>query len=92
MDHIESKKGENLMFRRILIRKPSLDEPKHRRSLFRIGCKIIVKIYKVDSRSTNNIISEEAVNKLQLSKIPHVNPYKVTWINQGQSVLVNEKF
>ena len=37
----------------------------------------------VDSRSTNNIILEEVVNKFKLIKIPHLNPYKVTWLNKG---------
>ena len=50
-------------------------------------------MYKVvvDSGSTDNVISEEAVTKLKLQKIPHDNPYKVTWLNKGQSILVNEQ-
>lgn len=81
------------MFRRVLIKQPTLDEPKHRRALFRIRCKILGKVCKVvvDSGSTDNIISEEAINKLKLTKIPHVNPYKITWLNKGQRILVNEK-
>ena len=93
MDHIELEKGENLMFRRSLIKKPSLDEPKHKISLFRIRFKIFGKVCKVvvDSRSTDNIILEEEFNKLKLTKIPHVNPYTVTWLKKGQIILVNEK-
>ena len=51
VDHIESKKGENLMFRRLLIKKPSPNESKHRRALFRIRCEILGKSCKfmVDS-------------------------------------------
>ena len=45
----------------------------------------------VDSGSTDNVILEEAVTKLKLKKIPHENPYKVTWLNKGQSILVNEQ-
>ena len=73
------------MFRRVLIKKFSLDERKHRRDLFRIRCKILGKVCKVvvDSDYTNNIISEDAANKRKLTKIPHVNPYKVTWLNKG---------
>ena len=80
VDHIELEKGENLMFRRVLIKQQAPDEPKHRRALFRIKCKILGKVCKVvvDSRSTDNITPEEAINKLKLTKIPHVNPYKVT--------------
>ena len=68
VDHIESKKGENLMFRRVMIKQLAPDEPKHRRALFRIKCKILGKVCKVvvDSGSTNIVISEEVVTKLKL--------------------------
>ena len=93
VDHTESEMGEILMFNMVLIRQPVKDEPKHRRALFKVQCKILGKVCKVivDSGSIDNIISKEAVNKLKLTKIPHVNPYKVTWLNKGQSVLMNEK-
>lgn len=45
----------------------------------------------MDSGSTDNIISKEVVKKLKLTKIPHTNPYKVTWLKKGESVLVNEQ-
>lgn len=45
----------------------------------------------IDSGSTNNVISEEAVEKFGLTKIPHVCPYRVTWLNKGQNILVNEQ-
>ncbi|GLJ19111.1 hypothetical protein SUGI_0343200 [Cryptomeria japonica] len=41
--------------------------------------------------SNDNIISEEEVSKLGLSSMPHSHPYKVTWLNKGQHVLVNEQ-
>lgn len=89
---IKSKRGENLMFRRVLIKKPTPDDPKKSRALFRIRCNILGKVCKVlvDLGSTNNIISEEAVENLKPTKISHVNPYKVTWINKGQSIQFNE--
>ena len=92
MDHIESEKSENLMFRRVLIKKPNTNEPNNMRALFRIRFEILGKVYKVavDSRSTNNITLEEAVSKLKLTKISHVNPYKMTWLEKGQIILVNE--
>ena len=49
-------------------------------------CKLII-----DSGSTNNVILEEAVQKLKLTKIPHECPYKVTWFNKGWNILVNEQ-
>ena len=92
VDQIDSKKSENLIFRTIIIKQLALDEPKHRRALFRIKCKILGKFCNVvvDSSSIDNIILEEAIEKLKLTKIPHVNTYKVTWLNKGLSILVNE--
>ena len=59
----------------------------------RIRCKTLGKVCKVivDSCSTNNIISKKEVKKLKIEKIPYTNPYKVTWLNKGQSILVSEK-
>lgn len=31
------------------------------------------------------------VDKLGLNKIPHLTPYKVSWLSGGQQVLVNEE-
>ena len=85
--------GENLMIRKVLIRWPNQSEPKQRRALFRVRFKIQGKNFKVivDLGSIDNIISEETTKNLKLTKVPHANPYKVTWLNQEKSVLVNEK-
>ena len=82
-----------MIFKRVLIKQPVKDEPKHRRGLFRIRCKILGKVCKVimDSIFIDNIIPEEVVDKFKLVKVPHVNPSKVTWLNKGKNVLVNEK-
>ena len=45
----------------------------------------------MDLGSIDNIISEEATQKLQLVRIPHAHPYRVTWLNKGHNVLVNEQ-
>lgn len=90
---LELEKGKNLMLRRVLVKEPVKEEAKKRRALFKTTCKILGKVCKViiDSGSTNNVILEEVVQKLELIKIPHVCPYRVTWINKGQNILVNEK-
>lgn len=82
------------MFGRVLIKAPSKKEPKQRRELFRVKCKILGKVCKVivDSRSTDKIISEEATQKLKLGNIPHDHPYRVAWLKKGQNVLVNDQF
>ena len=81
------------MIRRTLIKEPVKEEPSQRRALFKMKCKIIGKVCKVviDSRSIDNIVLEEVVNNLKLTKIPFVNPYKMTWLNKGHSILVKEQ-
>ena len=85
------EKGENLMLRRVLVKEPFKYEPKQRRTLFRTNCKILGEVCKVivDLESTDNVLSKEVVQKLGLTKIPHVYPYKVTWLNKGYKL--NEK-
>ena len=63
------------------------------KELFMIRCRIMGKVCRViiDSGSTNNMISEEAVEKLKLERISHANPFKVTWLNKKQHVLVGEQ-
>ena len=80
---LQTEKGVNLKFRRILIKETTKEEDKQRRALFRITSKIFRKVCKViiDSGSTDNVISEEAVQKLKLTKIPYACPYKVTSLN-----------
>ena len=45
----------------------------------------------VDSGSIDNVIFEEVVTKLSLKRIPHEDPYRVTWLKKGQIILVNKK-
>ena len=71
---LELEKGKRLMLRRVFIKEPIKEEAKQRTKLFKSTCKIFGKVCKViiDSASINNVISEEAVQKLNLTKIPHV--------------------
>ena len=66
---------------------------KKRKALFRVKGKILGKVCRViiESGYTDNVILEEAVQKLNLTKIPHEFPYRVTWLNKGQNILVNEQ-
>lgn len=81
------------MFRRTLIRESMKEEPSQRRAMFRVECKVKNKVCKViiNSSYTDNIVSEESVNNLKLKKLPHNNPYRVTWLNKGQHVEVKEQ-
>ena len=87
------ERGESLMFNRTLLKIFIEKEPPQRKTLFRTLYKVRGKVCKVivDSDSTNNIASVEMVEKLGLKKLPHPNPYKVSWLNKEQQVIVNEQ-
>jgi len=88
------EKGESLMFRRAMTTMKVPDrEPPQRKSLFKTTCKAGGKVCKVliDSRSTENFVSVEMVEKLKLSRLPHHCPYKISWLTQGQQIVVEEQ-
>lgn len=68
-------------------------EPPQRSSLLRTTCNSEGKCYQlvIDSWSTNNLVVFEVVENLKIKKLPHATPYKVSWLNKGQQVLVNEQ-
>ena len=48
-------------------------------------CKLMI-----DNGSIDNLVSIEMVDKQGLKRIKHPTPYKVSWIQKGHQVLVNE--
>ena len=87
------ERGESLMFNRTLLKTIIEQERPQRNTFFGTLCKVRGKVCKVivDSSSNNNIASVEMVEKLGLKKFPHPNPYKVSWLNKEQQVIVNEQ-
>nr|KYP43831.1 hypothetical protein KK1_034701 [Cajanus cajan] len=45
----------------------------------------------VDSGSCSNCCSTRFVNKLALTTIPHPQPYKLHWLNEGEELEVNQQ-
>jgi hypothetical protein len=45
----------------------------------------------VDSESQRNIISIEFVNQLDLPTTPHLQPYNIWWLHQGQDLHVSQQ-
>ncbi|KAH9292377.1 hypothetical protein KI387_042439 [Taxus chinensis] len=94
VEEIEAEIGENLMLQRTLIARdqeaPEADW--RRKSVFQTKCKCKDKVCKVivDGGSTDNLVSTEMVQKLQLTCIPKSNPYKISWLKKDHSVLVNQ--
>ena len=82
------EQGEALLLRKVI------DKSVQRRSLFRIVCKVEGKCCKliVDSGSTDNLVSTEMVDKMNLRKTIHPEPYRVVWLHDDHQVIVNEQF
>ncbi|XP_022842142.1 uncharacterized protein LOC111365867 [Olea europaea var. sylvestris] len=63
-----------------------------RTNVFHTTCTIADKVCKliIDSGSCENIVSEEAIEKLQLKMDRHPKPYKLSWQNKGSEVTVEK--
>jgi hypothetical protein len=62
-------------------------------SLFITACKakeIFCKVI-IDNGSTNNLVSIEMVEKLELKTDAHPNPYKVSWLQKGHQLMVSQQ-
>jgi hypothetical protein len=70
-----------------------VEAPIQRNSLFRTSCKTKDRVFKViiDSGSTDNLVSTEMVEKLELETTAHPNPYKVSWFQKGHQVMVSKQ-
>ena len=72
--------------------KPELDveKPMQRNSLFKTSCKTKNRVCKViiDNGSTDNLVSAEMVEKLELETIVHLTSYKVSWLQKGHHVMI----
>jgi hypothetical protein len=86
--------GESLLLKRVLVKaEKEVHEPTQRKSLFRTVCKSRGKCCKIviDSGSTDNLVSTEMVEKLGLQRLVHPTPYRVSWLQKGHQILVNEQ-
>ena len=81
------------MKRTLLKPNKEVHEPTHRKNLFRTMCKSQGKCCKliIDNVSIDNLVSVEMVEKLGLQKEVHPTPYRVSWLQKGHHVLVNEQ-
>lgn len=84
--------GGALMVRRQLLKESNEKDVTQRRALSRTTCRCKGKVCKVviDSGSVDNVVSNEMVEKLNLEKIPHGTPYRVSWLKDDQTILVSE--
>jgi hypothetical protein len=86
--------GRSLMMKKVLLKPdPEVEKPVQRNSLFRTACKTKDRVCKViiESGSTDNLVSTEMVEKLELEKTTHPTMYKVSWLQKGHQVTVTKQ-
>jgi hypothetical protein len=82
------------MMRKVLLTlEKEVENAVQRNRLFRTACKTKDRVFKVivDSGSTDNLISTEMVEKLELETIEHPSPYRVSWLQKGHQVNVTKQ-
>eukprot|EP00253_Pinus_taeda_P031505 PITA_31505 len=88
------KTGESLVLNKVLL-KPAKEvvDQTQRKALFRTVCKLHGKCCKliIDSGSTDNLVATEMVGKLGLKKLKHPTLYRVSWLQKGHQLLVDEQ-
>jgi hypothetical protein len=83
------------MMRKILLKpEKEIDNPVQRNCLFRTTCNTKDRVCKVivDSGSTDNLVSIEMVEKMELETFAHPSPYEVSWLQKGHQVTVTKQF
>jgi hypothetical protein len=77
----------------LLTPEKEVEDIAQRTKLFRTTCK--TKGWKckviVDSGSTDNLVSTEMIEKLELDTTDHPSPYKVSWLQKGHQVSVTKQ-
>ena len=63
-----------------------------RKNIFYTRCTSHGKVCNViiDGKNCENIVAENIVEKLQLKTEAHPHPYKLNWLNKGNTVKVNK--
>eukprot|EP00253_Pinus_taeda_P036264 PITA_36264 len=86
--------GEALVLHKVLLKLvKEVTEHTQWKNLFRKICKSRGKCCKliIDSGSTDNLVSTKMVEKLELKRLKHPNPYRVSWLQKGHQLLVDEQ-
>jgi hypothetical protein len=86
--------GKSLTVHKVLLKPDNeVEDTTQRCKLFKTTCK--TKGWKckviVDSGSTDNLVSTEMVERLELEMNRHPSPYKVSWLQKGHQVSVTKQ-
>jgi hypothetical protein len=82
------------MLRKVLLMlEKEVENPAQRNSLFWTACKTKDRVCKVivDSGSTENLVSIDMVEMLELENVVHTSPYRVLWLQKGHQVNVTKQ-
>ncbi|GJX68055.1 putative CCCH-type zinc finger family protein [Tanacetum coccineum] len=85
--------GELLVIRRALAADSTEDSVWLRNNIFHTRCTSHGKVCDViiDSGSCENVISKTMVKKLSLKTEKHPRPYKLSWLEKGKSVHIDQR-
>jgi hypothetical protein len=94
VENEDTGSGKSLTVHKVLLKpEKEVEDTAQRTRLFRTTCK--TKGWKckviVDSGSTDNLVSTEMVEKLELETTNHPSPYKVSWLQKGHQVCVTKQ-
>jgi hypothetical protein len=73
------------MMRKVLLKpEKEAENPMQRNSLFKTAYNTKDRVCKVlvDSGRTDNLVSTEMVEKMELETVAHPSPYKVSWLQK----------
>ena len=82
-----------MMQKSLLTPEKEVESSVQRTRLFWTACKTKDRVCKVivDSGSTNNLVSTEMVEKLELETIDHPSPYIISWLQKRHQVTVTKQ-
>lgn len=86
-------KGHLLVLRRTCFTPQRQDDKWLRTNIFRSTCTINGRIcsFVIDSGSSRNVISDEAVSKLGLVRETHPTPYTLGWLHDNASLRITQR-
>lgn len=91
--HTTGDTGHLLVVRRTCLAPRRHDEKWLRTNIFRSTCTINDRVcsFVIDSGSSKNVISEEAVDKLGLVRETHPAPYTLGWLNDKVNIRISQR-
>ena len=90
----DEKEGVVLVMKKTLLMPRKEDDDEWLRgNIFYSTCSILDKVCKlvINGGSCENIVSQEAVDKLGLKTEEHPHPYKLSWLKKGRDIKVTKR-